>query len=163
MKYIVSFLSLFVLASCQAKSGSDAHDVMQVKLFSGLQCPSAGGAALARRVPDAAALRQLINGVPQSVISKRTDLPSFDFKQRSLLLVTMGQRPNAGYGLELLDEKLGREGKDLVLRLRWKRPEADRFYAAVITYPCLWLDMPKLPGVGVRIVDEKGTQQFYLP
>ncbi len=163
MKYILIFLSFFVLASCQAKTGSNVHDILLVKLFRGLQCPLEESTASAHWVSDSEALQQLINSVPKRVIGQTINLPSFDFKQRRLLLVSMGQRPSAGYQLVLQDEKLGREGKDLVLYLRWKQPDVDGLYAAVITYPCVWLDMPKLADIGVRILDGKGKQHFYLP
>ena len=163
MKYILGLLCLLVLASCRANTNPDAHEPMQVKLVSGLSCPSLDSDASARWIADTETLQRLLKGAHRSLIGKDIELPAFDFQQRHLLLVGMGKKPNPGYRLELLDENLEREGTDLIIRLRWKQPEPGRLYAMVISYPCLWLDMPQLTGTGVRIVDEQGRQRLYLP
>ena len=163
MKYILGVLSLFVLAACQVNTNSNAGELMQVKPATGLSCPIVGDTALARWITDGKTLQRLLEGIHRTVIGKEIELPAFDFQQRSLLLVSMGKKPNPAYRLELLDEKLEREGTDRVLHLRWRQPEPGRMYAAVITYPCLWLEMPKLTDSGIRIVDEQNRQRLYLP
>ena len=162
MKYILCLLCLFMLTSCRATTNSNTDDIMHANLVTGLSCPAVGSDASARWIRDAESLRQLLKGT-QQMIGKEIALPAFDFQQRRLLLVSMGQKPNPGYRLELLDENLQRQGTDWVLRLRWKQPEPGRMYAMVITYPCLWLEMPKLTNAGIRIVDEQDQQRLYLP
>lgn len=65
-----------------------------------------------------------------------------DFSQNKVILIALGTRPNLGYGLELTDAQAGFKQGELSLPVRIHEPEPGRFYAQVITSPCLVLSIP---------------------
>jgi hypothetical protein len=57
------------------------------------------------------------------------------------LTIALGERPNTGYGLELVGQS-ERDG-EFDLLYREIRPQPGRMYAQVITQPCLQVILPK--------------------
>ncbi|WP_430462702.1 protease complex subunit PrcB family protein [Thalassolituus sp. LLYu03] len=57
------------------------------------------------------------------------------------LTVALGERPSAGYGIELVGQL--EQAGEYDLTYRETRPQPGRMYAQVITQPCLQVIMPK--------------------
>jgi len=56
-------------------------------------------------------------------------------RKDDLYVVALGEKPNPGYGLEIIKTEMSREQGRVYIKLT--RPDPGKFYAAVITYPYL--------------------------
>lgn len=70
--------------------------------------------------------------------------PRVDFAQRTLILLALGERPSAGYGLEV--RSLERRDVAIALRVAETRPLPDSMQAQVVTSPYLVLSLPRHEG-----------------
>lgn len=93
----------------------------------------------------------LLNGGCTTVASQEVRLPMSKMNhcaeaegltlRYGTLTIALGERPNTGYGLELVGQS-ERDGEfDLIYRET--RPQPGRNYAQVITQPCLQVILPK--------------------
>ncbi len=82
--------------------------------------------------------------------------PAVDFTRQGVLLITMGQRPTAGYGLSLLaDSARLREGV-LTVGVDWQEPRPGYMLAQMLTTPCLLLQLPAVSFHRIQVVDRQG-------
>jgi len=72
-----------------------------------------------------------------------------------LIVVAIGEKPTAGYGLAYDGAKL--DGRTLIVTVRETAPPPDAMTAQVITHPCLVLEIPEGELDRVRVVDAAGT------
>lgn len=82
--------------------------------------------------------------------------PLVDFPREGVLLIAMGQRPSAGYGLNLIGETVAMEDGVLTVRVAWREPLPGYRQAQMISNPCL---LAKLPDAGfsrIRVLDQDG-------
>ncbi len=82
--------------------------------------------------------------------------PTVDFPRIGVLLIAMGQRPTAGYGLALADEVATVRDGVLTVRVRWREPPPGRRQAQVMTSPCLLATVPDAGFTRIRVVDQNG-------
>jgi hypothetical protein len=68
-------------------------------------------------------------------------LPDIDLGTHTALFVTLGERPTAGYGLEVVRAR--RHGEQLVLSVRELRPPRDSMQAQVLTQPHALVLVPR--------------------
>ena len=85
-----------------------------------------------------------------------------DFSTSRVLLVSMGQKPTAGYSLKL-DQKSSRISKNsAVISLTWSEPDPGMVTAQVITHPFILLSISKGGYNSVKVVDQHGQMRFDL-
>ena len=82
--------------------------------------------------------------------------PTVDFPRAGVLLIAMGQRSTAGYGLTLADEVATVRGGMLTVRVDWREPPPGRRQAQVMTSPCLLATVPEAGFTRIQIVDREG-------
>ena len=84
--------------------------------------------------------------------------PTVDFSRDGVLLVAMGARPSAGYGLSLATGTAAVAVRDGVLSLRvdWREPPPGYRQAQVMTSPCLLLKVPAVPFARITVLDPEG-------
>jgi hypothetical protein len=82
--------------------------------------------------------------------------PTVDFAHAGVLLIAMGQRSTAGYGLTLVDAVATVGGETLTVRVDWREPPPGRRQAQVMTSPCLLATVPKADFTRIRVVDREG-------
>jgi hypothetical protein len=82
--------------------------------------------------------------------------PPVDFGERGILEVAMGQRPTAGYGLELASDEVRPEDGAGIVRVNWTEPKEDAAVAQVVTSPCIRLAVRKEGLREVKVVDQAG-------
>jgi len=63
---------------------------------------------------------------------------AFNINNKTYLVLTMGQRPSAGYHIELT--KLGITDGKLIVQAEYVKPKPDELVATVITYPSLVIE-----------------------
>lgn len=85
--------------------------------------------------------------------------PVVDFERHGVLLITMGERPTAGYRLNFLPgtHRVVLRGRTLQVDLAWETPPPDSIQAQVMTYPCLLLQVPRRSFNRVEIIDQNGA------
>lgn len=81
--------------------------------------------------------------------------PAVDFGAETVVLVQLGQRPNAGYGLELTATEATLEGAELALPVAERSPDPAMMHASVITAPCLVL---RFKSEGVETISALGLR-----
>ena len=80
--------------------------------------------------------------------------PAVDFSREGVLLIAMGQRPAAGYGLSLSDT-VTFDGGVLTVWVDWREPLPGTRQAQVVTNPCLLVQLPSVAFTRVRVVDRE--------
>jgi hypothetical protein len=71
------------------------------------------------------------------------------------LLIAMGQRSSAGYGLTLADKVAVVRDGVLTVRVDWREPLPDRLRAQVMTSPCLLVAVPDAGFTRIEVVDQE--------
>lgn len=82
--------------------------------------------------------------------------PTVDFPREGVLLIAMGQRSSAGYGLTLADKVAVVRDGVLTVRVDWREPLPDRLRAQVMTSPCLLVAVPDAGFTRIEVVDQEG-------
>ncbi len=82
--------------------------------------------------------------------------PAVDFPRQGVLLIAMGQRSTAGYGLALADDTaIVRDGV-LTVRVDWREPPPGYRRAQVMTSPCLLAVVQDAGFSRIQVVDREG-------
>ena len=76
-----------------------------------------------------------------------------------VLVVELGQRPSAGYSLEVIDGASRIEGDTLYMAMRWNSPELDAHVSQQLLSPCMIIPRPKGEYKQVVLVDQRGEQR----
>ncbi len=82
--------------------------------------------------------------------------PVVDFPRAGVLLIAMGQRSTAGYGLALADDVAAVRDGILTVRVDWREPPPGRRQAQVMTSPCLLATVPAADFTRIQVVDREG-------
>ncbi|HUP91125.1 MAG TPA: protease complex subunit PrcB family protein [Solimonas sp.] len=155
MKKLPILLVLLVLSGCAHMpdvtdwfSRENAVSVSEVRRA--IICGTSGPEAQVTLFPDAAAVQawELGRGLQMSA---GTPLPATPF-----VLVEMGERSSAGYGLAV-SRTAGRRGEDLILRATFLSPAPGRMTAQMITSPCVLVSIPQANYRAVEVIDQGGT------
>ncbi|MDG4551983.1 MAG: protease complex subunit PrcB family protein [Candidatus Contendobacter sp.] len=86
--------------------------------------------------------------------------PAVDFLRAGVLLIAMGQRSTAGYGLALADDVATLRDGVVTVRVDWREPPPGRRQAQVMTSPCLLATMPAADFTRIRVVDREGRTRL---
>jgi hypothetical protein len=65
---------------------------------------------------------------------------SMNEKDGTYVAITRGQKPNSGYGVEVVS--VTEYGDHMIVKVRHRNPEPGKMYAQVITYPATLLKIP---------------------
>jgi hypothetical protein len=122
-------------------------------LYSTDQCGAAATRATVVWIDNPQSLARIYRGFP---MLPSLPPPLVDFARSGVLLIGMGQRPTAGYGLALAEGSPQLKGDTLEIRVNWSEPAPDRLQAQVLTAPCLLLKIPATPFRQVTIIDQTG-------
>jgi hypothetical protein len=85
-------------------------------------------------------------------------LPDVDLSSHAVMLLAMGERPSAGYAIEVDPEPLHKDGQTIRLNVKFTAPDKDAFVATMITRPCLIFSIRR-DGVSEIVAGETGL--FY--
>ena len=150
-------LAALALISGCAQTGAGEEATLPVDaLYSGSQCGDLERPTTVW-IASAAAWRSWHG----RIVSPRMSLPSppmVDFSREGVLLVAMGTRPSAGYGLSLA----GASATDGVLsvRVNWREPLPGYRQAPVVIRPCLVLKVPAVPFARITVLDLEGRTRL---
>ena len=78
------------------------------------------------------------------------------------MMVTMGQKPTGGYGLELNRGFAIISDDTAVLSVSWNEPPKGAILPQIITSPCLALILPKGPYSQIHLFDQDAHLRLQL-
>lgn len=156
---IIICLAAILLAACARQhTEPDCQPIDVEQLHQGSNCGKTSDTPMALWIDDHKRLRTVLNDLNRGRIG--SGMPEwareFDFSSHAILFVQMGQRPTAGFSLELIPGRAFVSGRSATVALKWIRPAADVRVAQVITTPCIWLKMPKKSFSTIKILDQAG-------
>lgn len=76
-----------------------------------------------------------------------------------VFIVEMGQRPTAGYSLEVIDGASRIEDGTLIIAMRWESPALDANVSQVLVSACKVIPRPKGNYDRVVLIDQRGEQR----
>jgi hypothetical protein len=79
-----------------------------------------------------------------------------DFSSHVVMQVCMGQQSSAGSTLDVIRATQHRRKKRLTLHARWSPPNPKLMHAAVMSWPCVYVALPKGDYRSVRVRDAAG-------
>ena len=82
--------------------------------------------------------------------------PPVDFPREGVLLLAMGQRPSAGYGMSLVGDTVAIQDGVLTVRVAWREPPPGYRQAQMISNPCLLLKLPDANFRRFQVRDQDG-------
>lgn len=149
-------MALTALPGCAQPDGDPVGNatVPVVTLVSQSQCGGLDRPAV-RWIASAGEWRDLYARVNSQWLNSPPP-PVVDFPRGGVLLVAMGQRSTAGYGLALADDVATVRGRVLTMRVDWREPQPGRRQAQVMTSPCLLATVPDAGFTRIRVVDQEG-------
>lgn len=149
-------MALTVLAGCAQPGGSaaGAATVPIAALSSQGQCGGLDRPAV-RWIGGSGEWRDLYTRVNSPWMNPPPP-PAVDFPREGVLLIAMGQRSTAGYGLALADDTaIVRDGV-LTVRVDWREPPPGYRRAQVMTSPCLLAVVQDAGFSRIQVVDREG-------
>jgi len=144
VRSLITSTALLLLAACSATGGpSPGEGVMVRQITQSAYCGLTGpGVAFVRSESEREALLDVSGQNMATDVVRKVDLG-----REALVMVTLGQKPTAGYSVGL--QSALAQGKSLVLDMRVSEPAPDMMVAQVITSPCV-----------VLAVEPRGWQQI---
>lgn len=158
LRMIICLAAIGLLACARQHPGPDFQPMDVEQLHQSSNCGGTADTPMALWIDDHRRLQTTLKQLNRGRMKK--DMPEwagdFDFSGHAILFVQMGQRPTAGFSLELIPDRAFVSGRSATVVLKWIRPAADATVAQVITSPCIWLKMPKKSFSTIKILDQAG-------
>ena len=152
-------LHIFVLCgllwACPAMTTSIQHHVIERGAAPGQRF----AAPRFEVITDAARFRQVFHNLHADQIPP-PPAPVIDFERALVILVAMGQRPTAGYRVEI--DQVEQQGEALQVSVRYEKPLPQSYHAAVVTQPFVLAQAPKTPGVRRVIFVDQTAKELSL-
>lgn len=111
-------------------------------LFSSNNC--AINEQLLKSIKSTAELEKLFQAAPRNFSSPPPVRVQVDYQKSTVILFALGQKPTAGYAIELGKDAAILKSKTLYIPIRIQQPEKNSLQAQVITSPCRIFSMPKI-------------------
>jgi hypothetical protein len=153
---LLLILMLFAIGCVGTASHSKVESELKVRqLWQGSQCVTNRPTPHAAWIGDPDIFKKTYAGLIRNYTGIQQDLLSrVDFSREGILIVSMGQKPTGGYGLELNREVAAVLDDAAVLSVSWNEPPKGAVLPQVITSPCLAIILPKGPYSQIRVLDQ---------
>ena len=140
MKYKCLYRWLLLICLVIAASACSQQRVHLQTIYSSNDC--ALREQVIKSIYTPAELTEIIQSKPVNFSQTPLVLPEVDFDKQSLVLYAIGQKPTAGYSIELYRDEASIKEQTLYLPVRVKSPEAGSVQAQVITSACQIYSLP---------------------
>ncbi len=155
-KQSIFLLAMVAVASCGQERNErtvDAAAISSNVVYRGNYCPETQPAI---RLIE---LAEVWNDWYKTTESNANTTGNVDFASHSVIVISMGEKPSAGYSLDLsqADESVVIRGNSLNIKSIWRQPAEDDVVAQVITSPCIAISVPKSGFDVIRIIDDSGA------
>jgi hypothetical protein len=152
-RFVIS-AALLALAGC---ASAPVEPLRAEQLYAGSHCGREKPEPEARWIADADAYRQRFRQLDPSA---RRPPPAVRFAESIVVLVELGRKPTAGYGISLAEPTVKVDGGNAELRLHWQAPAPDAMSAQVITSPCVLVRLPRGDYSRVVVLDQQGQERL---
>lgn len=93
----------------------------------------------------------------KGLISNTKPQPAvIDFKNRAMLLVSMGQQRTGGFSVALASKQMDVANERATIRVQWKTSKTGMVTIQMLTNPCLLLEVPRGNYRVIDVVDQSG-------
>ena len=152
----IGILALMVMAGCAQPNSPAAGDATLpiTALANQSQCGEMDRPTV-RWISDPGAWQALYAQINRQRMNPPPP-PPVDFPRAGVLLIAMGQRSTAGYGLALADQVATVREGTLTVRVNWREPLPGARRAQVITNPCLLATLPDAGFTQMQVLDQEG-------
>ena len=140
MKIIITLKLLPIYCIVIIASACSQQQVHLQTIYSSNDC--AQREPVIRSIYTPAELSEIIRSRPVNFSQTPAVVPEVDYDKQSLILYAIGQKPTAGYSIELYRDEASIKEQTLYLPVRVKSPEAGSFQAQIITSPCQIYSLP---------------------
>jgi hypothetical protein len=161
LRTLAAFLAAAIAAGCAGAVPPGAAAPVEV-IYAGAQCGSQDTEERATYIADAATLARSYAATRRFILNGDTPPPAVDFSREAALLVSMGTKPTAGFGLSLTDKPARIFGNTLEVILDWQSPPRGSAVAQVLTSPCLILKIPRDGYNEIRVFNRAGRTRARL-
>ena len=141
MKPVFIFKCLVICCLSYISSACSHQQVPVQTIFSSNDCAIREQAI--KLINSHVELNEFFQSMPRTFSQTPINIPDVDHDKQSLVLYAIGQKPTAGYSIELYREEASIKEQTLYLPVRVKSPEAGSFQAQVITSPCQIYSLPR--------------------
>jgi hypothetical protein len=159
---IISAVLTTMLFACGGGDVKKSSVVVATQIYSGFHCGSSSGQASVEWIADQMLLEGTFGKLSKQFATTGTAAPKVDFSNQRVVLVYMGQRPTAGYGLRLASDKFRTYKQTAEVTLEWLKPGKGMVTAQVITNPCVVLTIPRAGYERLQIVDMGGDVRLRM-
>lgn len=164
MKQTAAWSMLAVACATGCANGTPSTQPVTVKaLYRSTQCGADHPEARAIYLPDAAPFKGAVEKLRHARGGAAIKMPPVDFARNEALLVQMGQRPTAGYGLWPEQPVARLRGEVLEVVLDWQSPPPGAMVAQVLTSPCMLIAIPRTGYKTIRVLDAAGQVRASAP
>lgn len=164
MKQTAAWSMLAVACATGCANGTLSAQPVTVKaLYRSTQCGVDHAEARASHIPDAVSFARVIERLRRAASSAAIKMPPVDFARNEALLVQMGQKPTAGYGLWPEQPVARLRGEVLEVVLDWQSPPPGAMAAQVLTSPCMLIAIPRTGYKTIRVLDAAGQVRASTP
>ena len=134
-------IGLLVIAVGILISACSNRQIPVQSIYSSSHCPI--NRAMLKTVNSQLELSQLFDFAPANFGPKPSDNIEVDFDQQILIVFALGQKPTAGYSLQLIRKQATVKGQKLYLPIRIMEPDQNLIQAQVVTSPCQVYSLPR--------------------
>jgi|GEM_PF-1386701 hypothetical protein len=161
-KHQLAVVSMMLLAANACRSGleqTESSDTVSLRAaYHDQQCHSdVAGIKLIQNEISLANWWQPLANRQFPVKPLPQELGAIDFDKTTLIIVLMGSRPTAGYGIELYDDQAPVQVTALTIPATWKEPARDAMVAQIMTSPCVVISVPAKHYESVAVRDQQGN------
>jgi hypothetical protein len=160
---ITAALLATVCTGCVAAGPAPSQPVTVQALYRHAQCGADYPESRAIILRDADAFKAAVENLRRARGSAGIKMPAVDFSRQAVLLVQMGQRPTAGYGLWPEQPVARLRGDVLEVVLDWQSPPPGAILAQVVTSPCMLIAIPLAGYKTIRVLDAAGQMRASTP
>ena len=160
--FIISTVLTVLLFACGGSDVKKSSTVVATQIYSGFHCGSSSGQASVEWIADQMLLEGAFSKLSKQFSVAGMAAPKVDFSSQRVVLVYMGQRPTAGYGLRLASNKFRTYKQTAEVTLEWTKPGKGMVTAQVITNPCVLVSVPKAGYERLQIVDTGGKVRLMV-
>jgi len=146
---ILGVLAAVLLSGADGGGCRGDREVPVRALGNGLQCGGPGEGVSARRLGTVDEVRAAL----AAGLGAQPAMPALDLEKEVVVLVSAGQKPTAGYGIELAADKAPVKDGAAGVRVVLKAPADGAVSAQLMTSPCLVVALPAAGLTGVGVLD----------
>ncbi len=136
-------LAILLLTGCSIPVAGTTNTTARI-IDSAVQCSDPNQQQTVIHISNKQQLKQIASRLRGSLFPPPTvRLPNINFNRWHILYISSGQKPTAGYSLELAEPAFTVQQNRARLNVILNIPAPDAMVAAVITHPCMLVKLPR--------------------